>query len=40
LAIEPQQLGRKGTVDVAQQALRGPQLQPLQRLRGAQALGW
>ena len=39
LAIEPEQLGRKGTVDVTQQTLLGPKLQPLQRLRGAQALG-
>ena len=39
LRIEPQQLGCKRAVDVAQQALLGPQLQPLQRLRSAQALG-
>ena len=39
LQIQPQQLGCQRAVDVAQQALLGPQLQPLQRLRCAQALG-
>jgi len=39
VGIEAQHLRRESTVDVAQQALASPQIQPLQSLRCAQALG-